>query len=137
MAHCADGKTEAHAGEGACGAEDERKEHRGAPEILEHFLAVLPKPSTHHTEIIPLIRDSALGQVVPRPVERFRRGEPGSLPSPPAGEQQMQDLSPGPGPPPHGPRGPGTKRALSSRDRISLVPTTGASHWAHPCFGPS
>lgn len=64
MAHCADGKTEAHAGEGACGAEDERKEHRGAPEILEHFLAVLPKPSTHHAEIIPLIRDSALGQVV-------------------------------------------------------------------------
>lgn len=70
------------------------------PESLKCLLAALLKPSTYHAEIMPPIRDSALGQVVSGLVEHFRQGEPESLPSP-AGEQQRWDLSPGPGPPPH------------------------------------
>lgn len=88
--------------------------HTGLPHSLECLLAALPKPSTFHAKIIPFIHDSALGQVVSGPVEHFRREEPGSLPSPPAREQQMRDLNPGPGPPLHQPWSPGTKRVISN-----------------------
>lgn len=62
LAHCADGKTEAQRGEGAPGAEDEKKECGGAPESLEGLLVALPKPSTCHAESPPPIPDSTWGR---------------------------------------------------------------------------